>query len=268
MRPIARRSTVDQVVDRIRDVIEGHKLAPGMRLPGEHQLVEQLQVSRPVLREALARLQSLGLVDIQRGRGTFVGSADSLANCVQLLRTALIVSPRELLDYAEVRTAIEVQAARLAAERATAEEIEQLERILDELNREDRPYPEHLEIDFQFHRKLIEIARNPLMQNMMEVIYEFVLAQMARTTPSQNENQLGRQLHHDIVAAVKSHDANAAERAMRVHMQAVLDRLKSAADDTPSETPATMSASETESRETPRATDRSEVDHADDNLRQ
>ena len=95
---IERRTTVDLVVDRIAQVIKDQKLAAGSRLPGEHDLVSQLQVSRPVLREALARLQILGLVDIQRGRGTFVGDTSSLMNCVRLLQTALTISPQELLS--------------------------------------------------------------------------------------------------------------------------------------------------------------------------
>jgi GntR family transcriptional repressor for pyruvate dehydrogenase complex len=227
--PIVRRSTVDQVVERIRKVIETGKLGPGMRLPGEHDLVGQLQVSRPVLREALARLQSLGLVDIQRGRGTFVGSRGSLANCVQLLRTSLTISPRELISYAELRTAIEVQAARQAAERASPEDIAELESLIEELNSEKRPYAELLELDFRFHRKLIEAAGNELMRNLIEVIYEFVLAQMAQTGASPRENNLGRKLHQEIMAAVKAHDPDGAERAMRLHMLAVLDRLAAAA---------------------------------------
>ena len=95
-----------------------------------------------MLREALARLQSMGLIDIQRGRGTFVGSANSLTNCVRLLRSAVTISPQELLSYAELRSAVEVQAARQAAERATDEDVA-------------------------------------------------ALTQMARTTPTQKENQLG-----------------------------------------------------------------------------
>jgi GntR family transcriptional repressor for pyruvate dehydrogenase complex len=223
---IERRTTVDLVVDRIARVIKDQRLAAGSRLPGEHELVEQLQVSRPVLREALARLQSLGLVDIQRGRGTFVGDANSLANCVRLLQSAVTISPQELLTYAELRSAIEVQAARQAAEKATAEDIDVLTGLLKQLDDDQLPYADALEIDFRFHRKLVEIADNALMQNLIEVIYEFVLTQMARTTPTQRENQLGRKLHKAILKAVREHDPDAAEAAMRKHMQAVLERLE------------------------------------------
>lgn len=219
------QTTADLVVARIASVIKSRKLAAGERLPGEHELVEQLQVSRPILREALARLQSMGLVDIQRGRGTFVGSATSLANCVRLLQSAVAISPQELLSYAELRSAIEVQAARQAAERATDEDLAELSGILRKLDSDDLSYPEALELDFAFHRKLIDIAGNPLMRNMMEVIYEFVLTQMARTTPSQRDNQLGRRLHKAILRAVRERDSDAAADAMQKHMQAVLDRL-------------------------------------------
>lgn len=222
---IERRSTVDLVVERIAQVIRKRKLSAGEKLPGEHELVQQLQVSRPVLREALARLQSIGLVDIQRGRGTFVGSATSLANCVQLLRSAVTISPQELRSYAELRTAIEVQAVRQAAERATDDDVAELTVLLKKLDDDDLPYAEALEFDFQFHRKLVDIAGNVLMQNMMEVIYEFVLAQMVRTTPSQRESHSVRRLHKAILKAVRDHNPDAAAEAMQRHMQVVLMRL-------------------------------------------
>jgi GntR family transcriptional repressor for pyruvate dehydrogenase complex len=222
---IERQTTADLVVERIANVIREHKLTAGERLPGEHELVEQLKVSRPVLREALARLQSMGLVDIQRGRGTFVGSATSLANCVRLLRSAVTISPQELRSYAELRSAIEVQSARQAAELATDDDIAELNALLKRLDDDELPYPEALELDFAFHRKLLDIAGNPLMRNLMEVIYEFVLTQMARTTPSPRDNQLGRRLHKAIVKAVRDHDPDAAATAMQQHMQVVLKRL-------------------------------------------
>ncbi|MGB1707114.1 MAG: FadR/GntR family transcriptional regulator [Rubripirellula sp.] len=223
---IERQTTADLVVERIACAIKEQDLSSGQRLPGEHEWVEQLKVSRPVLREALARLQSMGLVDIQRGRGTFVGDRTSLANCVRLLRSAVTISPQELRSYAELRMAIEVQAVRQAAELATEDDVAELASILDQLDEQDLPYAESLELDFRFHRRLIDIAGNPLMQNMIEVIYQFVLTQMVRTTPSPRENKLGRRLHREIVSAIADHDADSAARVMREHMQVVLSRLE------------------------------------------
>lgn len=225
MEAIEKHTTVDLVVERITQVIKERNLLAGYKLPGEHELVEQLKVSRPVLREALARLQSMGLVDIQRGKGTFVANATSLANCVRLLQSAVAISPQELITYAQLRSAIEVQAARQAAESATIEDIAQLSGLLKKLDDDELPYPDALELDFQFHRKIIDIAGNPLMKNLMEVIYEFVLTQMARTTPSQRENAFGRKLHKAILKAIQDHDADGAELAMSQHMQTILKRL-------------------------------------------
>ncbi len=222
---VQRQTTIDLVGERIARVIKERNMSAGERLPRGHELVEQRKVSRPVLRESLARLQSMGLVDNQRRCGTFVGTRTSLANCVRLLRSAVTISPQELCAYAELRSALEVQAARQAAEYATVADLIELAALLKRLDDDELPYPLALELDFQFHRKLIDIAGNPLMQNLMEVIYEFVLTQMAHTTPSQRENQLGRRLHKAILKAVREKDPDAAERAMREHMQAVLDRL-------------------------------------------
>jgi len=72
---------------------------------------------------------------------------------------------------------------------------------------------------------LIDIAGNPLMRNLMEIIYEFVLTQMVRTTPSQRDNAMGRKLHKAILRSVRDHSPDEAAAAMQQHMQAVLDRL-------------------------------------------
>lgn len=224
--PIVRQTLADQVVGRIRDLIDRGPLQAGNRLPGEMELVRQLQVSRPVLREALGRLEASGLIQIQRGRGIFVADRDSLAGCAQLLRSALTISPRELLKYAEVRWGIECYAARRASEVATVEELAELEKILDEIDQPGREYLETIRLDFQFHRKLIDITRNEVMQNLMEVIHQFVIAGMLQTTPKPRDRTWSRPLHQAILDAIRSADPDAAEAAMRVHMEAVVSRLR------------------------------------------
>lgn len=119
-----------------------------------------------------------------------------------------------------------MQAARQAAESATIEDIAELSGLLKKLDDDELPYPDALELDFQFHRKIIDIAGNPLMKNLMEVIYEFVLTQMVRTTPSQRENAYGRKLHKAILKAIQEHDPDGAELAMGQHMQTILKQLR------------------------------------------
>jgi len=74
---------------------------------------------------------------------------------------------------------------------------------------------------------ICQVARfDEMMQNLMEVIYEFVVAQMVQTTPSARQNKLWRRLHRDIVAAIEDYDADAAERVVREHMEVILSYLK------------------------------------------
>ena len=82
-----------------------------------------------------------------------------------------------------------------------------LKRVDDEVR-----YAHALKFDFQFRRKLIEMSKNPLMQNVMELIYEFVVVQMARTNPSQRLNHLGRRRHKANVRSVLERDPDTAEK--------------------------------------------------------
>jgi DNA-binding FadR family transcriptional regulator len=228
--PIARQSLVDLVVERVRDLIEREKLQAGDRLPGEMELIRQLGVSRPVLREAIGRLESVGLIAVERGRGMFVADRSGLAGCARLARSALTISPKDLLKFAELRWVVECFAARRAAESATEEDIRELERLQEQMDSRDRNYEEAIRIDFQFHRKLIDLTGNELMQNLMEVIYEFVMAGMVHTTPNPRNRALSRRFHRAILDAIRAGDPEAAEEAMRAHMQGVVRRLQRATE--------------------------------------
>jgi GntR family transcriptional repressor for pyruvate dehydrogenase complex len=219
LRPVKQASLVDTVVERIRDLIERGELKTGDRLPTEAQLLGQLGVSRTVLREALGRLEYLGLLTIQRGRGMFVGDRGSVANCVKLLASALAIAPRELLIFNEFREGIECIAARRAAECATTEDLADLEALCDAIGRPDCDVLEAMRVDFQFHRRLMAITGNPLMESVLEMIQDFILASMVRTTPEPRDREDSHLRHRAIVEAVRRGDPDAAEQAMHQHME-------------------------------------------------
>jgi len=227
--PLRRSSLVAEVVKLLRDVIETKGLAPGDRLPTEAELVESLEVSRPVLREAISQLETLGLVQVRRGLGMFVGDRDSLAGCLKLVRSAMAVTPRDLTQFAELRSALEHHGARRAAVLATDDDVAELESLCDAMDRRDLPYEEAVGLDFAFHRTLIETTGNELMVNVMSVLQEFIVEAMLQTTPRPRDRGMSRQLHRAILAAVRSGDPDAAERAMREHMEVTRARLGAAA---------------------------------------
>lgn len=228
---IRRSSLVSEVVTLLREVIESQGLARGDRLPTEAELVESLEVSRPVLREAISQLETLGLVQVRRGLGMFVGDRDSLAGCLKLVRTAMAVTPRDLTQFTELRSALECHAARQAAEMATDVDVAELEALCDEMDRSDPAYEKAIGIDFAFHRKLIEITGNELMLNVMTVLQQFVVEAMLQTTPRPRDRSVSRRLHRAILDGVRRGDGPAAEGAMREHMEVTRARLEAAAQD-------------------------------------
>jgi GntR family transcriptional repressor for pyruvate dehydrogenase complex len=226
LQPITRQSLVDQVADRLRVLIDKGGLGAGERLPGEMELKAQLKVSRPVLREAISRLESVGLITVRRGQGMFVGDRGSIRSCVQLVRSAMTIAPKDVSHFTELRTAVEVHAARRAAELATPEDIAELEALCAEMDRDDQDYLDAVRCDFQFHRKIVDIVRNEVMSNVMEVIHEFIMAGMLHTTPNPRNRGRSRKLHGPILDAIRAHDADAAEAAMKVHMDAVSKKMR------------------------------------------
>jgi len=218
-------SLVSTVVERLRQYIEQTKLKSGDRLPTEAELLEQLGVSRTVLREAIGRLETIGLVTVRHGQGMFVGDPDTLAGCLTMLRSAMTISPRDLTRFIEFRTALECYAARRAAELARPEQLASLEALCDLMEKPDQAYEEAIQGDFAFHLKLAEITGNPLLVNIVTVLQQFILAGMVQTTPKPRDRNVSRRLHRTIVRAVKAHDPEAAEAAMREHMRYTSERI-------------------------------------------
>ena len=225
IKPIPRASLVETVVERLRELIEQGKLNPGDRLPSELELVDQLQVSRPVLREAVGRLEALGLLEVVRGRGMFVGSRASLVSCSRLVRSAMSIAPRDLKHLAQFRAAIEIQATRLAAEVGSDEQIAELQALCDAMDDPQLSYEDAVQTDFEFHRKIAACTGNQLLENALSVVQEFVLAGMVQTTPNPRNHNNSQRLHRRIFDAIRDHNLDEAEEAMKSHMDAVMDAL-------------------------------------------
>jgi GntR family transcriptional repressor for pyruvate dehydrogenase complex len=216
---VRQSSLVSAVVQRLRDFIEERGLTAGDRLPSEGELLGQLQVSRSVLREAVGRLETIGLIMVRRGQGMFVADPDSLSSCVNLVRSAMTISPRDLIQFSEFRTALECWAVRRAAELSRPEDVAELELLCEQMDRSDQSYAETIRYDFAFHRKIFEMTGNELMATIVSVLQQFIMAIMLQTTPRPRDRQRSRRLHLAIVNAIQLKDPQAAEKAMQNHMR-------------------------------------------------
>jgi len=227
IRPVPRGSLVEAAVEQIRGFIEREELQSGDRIPGELEWSRRLEVSRPVVREAIGRLQSLGLVTVARGRGhgVTVGSQDAILSGAQSIRAAMATSPRSVQQVQEFRIALESHAARLAAVLITDEQLSELNALAASIDRPGMNREQRVQADFGFHRRIVEIADNELILNVLLVSQELVADAIRdnwRRSSGKKLNTLTA--HRRIVAALRSRDPDAAQKAMLAHIAAEAGR--------------------------------------------
>ena len=207
----------DQVADMLLEMISSGEYRAGDRLPPERILVEQIGVSRTVVREALNLLETRGLIRIEHGRGAVVSAngAHALHNNLGFL---LRMQPGALWELMEMRKALEVEVAGLAAERANAEDIATMRAKLDRM-REKIDAPEgYVEADVGFHEMLARSARNRVILMMMEPIVDLLLASRRMTGSKEANAKRALRAHEAILKRVEAKDVEGARREMRKHM--------------------------------------------------
>lgn len=207
----------DQVTERLAEMILSGEFSEGDRLPPERRLVEDLGVSRTVVREALNLLESRGLIRIEHGRGAVV-SGTGLPAVRDTLQFYLRSRPETMLELLEVRRALEIEVAGLAAERATPEDIEAI-REANERMREKLHAPEgYVNADTEFHTAITRSTKNHVFLLMNEPITDLLL-ETRKITGSMAENaRRAVKGHEKILAAIEAHDVPAARLAMTDHL--------------------------------------------------
>lgn len=209
-------SLVEQVCSRLARQLRDEMDSGDGRLPPERQMAERLGVSRTVLREATKRLESQGLLEIRHGSGIRAVNLlhKPLSGSLSLLLPEMAERLRQLN---EARAAIEPEIARQAAQRAKAADVKQLRAIHARMTAADT-HGEAVEADIDFHRTLACIAGNEILKLMLES-----LADLGRESRRVTIGNVGRQRaidHHTaILNAVAAHDAAAAAKAMKHHLE-------------------------------------------------
>lgn len=159
--PITVKATTNLVCEQIEDLIRTGALRPGEKLPAERELARLLAVSRPIVRQAFAKLEAQGLVHTSYGGGTFVTNALG-TQLVDPLVQILLSGENGALQYLEYRKEAEGAAAALAAERAAAFDREILQLVFTEM---ERIHPTHnseqeAAVDVRFHLAIIDASHN------------------------------------------------------------------------------------------------------------
>jgi GntR family transcriptional repressor for pyruvate dehydrogenase complex len=222
-RPGVAMSALQRIIELIR---EGH-YAPSDRLPSERTLAEQLKVSRTSVRDAIRRLETMGMVESRAGLGTFVKEPTS-GVLQAALASHIFPDQQKLEKLFEVREIIEIEAAARAAEHATDAQIETIGRLAKAVERSIAEYDGvgRAVNDVEFHRQIVIATGNDilvdLVGNISGLLHEMRAAAL-KIPEGASEVVKG---HQAIVAAIAAHDSQAAREAMRNHLTNVRIRAR------------------------------------------
>ena len=229
LKPIKAKRVSDQAYEQIRDLIFRGQLKPGDQIMPERELAQALGVSRPTVREAIKKLVTMGLLEHRQGQGTFVRSTDSQRehNPLAAVFEGHDASLEELL---EVRMGLEGQSVILAAQRATAEDIQVLQRALEAMLAENAAGRLGIEADVSFHMAIAFATQNPVQVYIMKNFYDLLHFGIRENLQALWEDPASlpiiRRQHQGIFVAIKNHDAEAAYQAMKEHITFVLDFVR------------------------------------------
>ena len=202
-----KKTVVNQIIDYIQEqIIKGH-YKPGTKIPNEYELINELQVSRNSLREAIKILTTMGIMEIRRGDGTYVCSQVNPSTFDTVVYSVIseLSSNSELLELREV---LDETTVRMAIQKITPEEINQLEENVHSMARavKEGQYELAQEIDYQFHMILIDSCHNIFFSHILKGVYSIFQSSIGDTVRLEKIDSKAPQYHHRIIDCIKAKD--------------------------------------------------------------
>lgn len=220
-----RRSLADAVFDRMQRAIKSGAYSAHERLPTEHALAAEFQVSRPVVRDALQRLRDQGLIYSRRGSGSFVRDH----GLREPLGFGQLENLSDLQYCYEFRLTIEPQGAYMAAMRRTDQSLQQIKTALDMLREATNRQSHRADADFMFHLGIAKASTNPYFATALEALEDHIAVGMQFHGISLRNTNDGLQHvfveHMAIFDAIRNGEAETARRLMQEHLEGSRDRL-------------------------------------------
>lgn len=228
LKPIKKESVRGQVFWQLRDQILRRTWPPGSKLPSEHELAQTMGVSRVSIREGIQHLVSLGILETRHGEGTFVRELSGGQVHFNALIPLLVLDNIDILHVLEYRQIIEKGTAALAAERATDQDLAEMEAVYEQMAQLRGNVAEFARADLEFHLVLAKATANPVIikvNNILRSILEVSMENIVSTLGMED----GLHYHRLIIDAIRARDAQAAESIMQEHVDRTIVRLKAEA---------------------------------------
>ncbi len=213
----------DRIADSILSMIVAEKRLPGSKLPNENVLSQELKVSRTTLREAIRILATGGILEIRRGRGTFVREDFKQEQPEEL--SVLSSAKVKARDLYEMRLIFEPEAAYYAALRATEEEIQRILALGKEIEQRIYQRKDRTEVEQAFHKSIARATHNEFMNQLMPVIYEGVNKGVKLSLVHEEAVQATLIDHKILMNFLKARNGEGARNAMRIHILHAMEQL-------------------------------------------
>jgi GntR family transcriptional repressor for pyruvate dehydrogenase complex len=223
-------SRTAQVAEWFAREIRSGRLPSGEKLATEQELISQFKVSRTVIREAMASLRSEGLVVSRQGSGVFV--ADHSASPTFRITSDEVRSLVDVQNVLQLRLAVEVEAAGLAAEKRTAEDLAQMRQFLEKIGHSIAAGGLAIDADFAFHRAISTATGNPYFERFMFFLGPVVIPRQSVRPRSETADQRRSYLeqvqreHRGIYQAIEQRDVESARLTLRRHLEASRERYR------------------------------------------
>jgi GntR family transcriptional repressor for pyruvate dehydrogenase complex len=216
LKEVRKRRAYEDIVVQIHDLIKKGRLKHDDQLPNEKELSETFKVSRSTVREAILSLETMRLVERRQGDGTYV-IATSEEALVQPLASSLFGEKDDLIDIFYLRKIIEPEVAQIAAENATAEEIEELEKILAQ-QQVGMIGGQEVHTDSAFHHLLARMAKNRVLERLMMALVDLLGETRDEYLQSEERRRGSAKGHRQILDAIRARNGKAARQAMLRHL--------------------------------------------------
>ncbi len=222
-RPVQKNSISDDIVQQLMKQISNGTLTPGQRLPSERDLCKQFQAGRSSLREALRCLSIMGVLTARVGEGTSVAkNGNKFLGTVMQWR--VITEKYELRNLMELRLALEGLAAASSAERATDEELAELDELIARMKDALDDSKRFSALDLEFHLALARSSRNEALVDMLSMIRGQLARVVSTVLALPQARPLSLREHTAIIKALHQRSPELARQAMQTHLSSAIKR--------------------------------------------
>jgi len=209
----------NDIISKIRDLINYKNLEPGDKLPSERMLSDKFEVSRTNVREAIQKLEFYGILKSKPQSGTFIADIGQVA-MDGMMGDILRLTQPDFRSLVETRILLELKTVRLAAQRRTNEDLRQMEEALEAYNKKAINGEDAVQEDLLFHLAIAKASGNSTMNTFMLIITPEIINNFEKYhICDANLTMMGIQEHKDIFDAIKIGDPQLAKAKMKIHFK-------------------------------------------------